>query len=153
MLSPMPEAFVKFLQRWVVTTIAVLVADLFVSGIDHKSVGSLLGASALLGLLNAFVRPLLLLISLPLLIWTLGLFILVINAMLLLMVGALLRPGFAVDGFWAAFWGGVIISIVSMIVNAFLGRGPKVKITRGKPGTRGNGRRLDDDGGGPIIDV
>ncbi len=149
----MPEAFVKFLQRWVVTTIAVLVADLLVRGIDHRSVGALLGASALLGLLNAFVRPVLLLFSLPLLIWTLGLFILVINAFLLMFVGWLMRPGFVVDGFGSAFFGGMIISLVSILVNAFLGRGPRVKISRGKPGSRNNTGRPDDDGGGPIIDV
>lgn len=148
----MPEAFVKFLQRWVVTTIAVLVADLLVRGIDHRSVGALLGASALLGLLNAFVRPVLLLFSLPLLIWTLGLFILVINAFLLMFVGWFV-PGFIVDGFGSAFFGGMIISLVSIVVNAFLGRGPRVKISRGKPGARGNTGRRDDDGGGPIIDV
>ena len=147
----MPEVLVRFVQRWAVTTVAVLVADLLPGGINHRSVGALLAASALLGFLNAFVRPLLLLISLPLLLWTLGLFVLVINALLLLMVGALLQPGFTVDGFGSAFWGGLVISIVSLVVNAFLGKGPAVRVSRG-PGRRAD-RGRKDDGGGPIIDV
>ena len=76
------------------TTVAVLVADWLLDGIQHRTIGSLFAASALLGFLNAFVRPLLLMVSLPLLLWSLGLFVLVINALLLLLVGGVLQPGF-----------------------------------------------------------
>jgi putative membrane protein len=148
----MSEVLVKFVQRWTVTTVAVLVADWLVHGIRHQSIGALLAASALLGFLNAFVRPLLVAISLPLLLWSLGLFVLVINALLLLLVGALLQPGFVVDGFGSAFWGGMVISLVSLVVNAFLGRNPAVRMSRG-PGSRRKPGRKSDDGGGPIIDV
>ena len=151
----MPEGLVKFLQRWLVTTIGVLLADVWVDGIRHQSFGALLGASLLLGLLNAFVRPLLMVISLPLLIFSLGLFTLVINAVLLSLVGGMLRPGFVVEGFGAAFWGGVIISVVSLVVNGFLGRGARVQIRgdfRGSTGRRRAGNK-DEDGGGPVIDV
>ena len=148
----MSEVLVKFVQRWTVTTVAVLVADWLVQGIRHQSIGSLLAASALLGFLNAFVRPLLVAISLPLLLWSLGLFVLVINALLLLLVGALLQPGFVVDGFGSAFWGGLVVSLVSLVVNAFLGRNPAVRVSR-SPGSRRKPGRKADDGGGPIIDV
>lgn len=152
----MPEVLTRFLQRWAVTTVAVLVADLLLDGIRHRSLGALVAASALLGFLNAFVRPLLLMVSLPLLVWSLGMFVLVINALLLLLVGGLLQPGFTVDGFMTAFWGGLVISMVSLVVNAFLGNGPAVKMSRG-PGGRGSRRSRRsssaDDGGGPIIDV
>ena len=151
----MPEGLVKFLQRWLVTTIGVLLADVWVDGIRPQSFGALLEASLLLGLLNAFVRPLLMLISLPLLIVTLGLFVLVINAVLLSLVGGMLQPGFVVDGFRSAFWGGVVISLVSLVVNGFLGRGSKVQFQGSIRGSTGRRRpkKRDDDGGGPLIDV
>jgi putative membrane protein len=154
MMDVMPEGLVKFLQRWLVTTIGVLLADVWVDGIRHQSFGALLEAS-LLGLLNAFVRPLLMVISLPLLIFTLGLFTLVINAVLLSLVGGMLQPGFVVEGFGAAFWGGLIISVVSLVVNGFLGRGAKVHVQGSIRGTMGRRRakKKDDDGGGPVIDV
>jgi len=151
----MPEGVLKFLQRWLVTTLGVLLADVWVDGIRHQSFGSLLEASLLLGLLNAFVRPLLMVLSLPLLIFSLGLFVLVINAVLLGLVGGLLQPGFVVEGFGAAFWGGVIISLVSLVVNGFLGRGAVVR-PGGDPGGPGRSRRRarrGDDDGGPWIDV
>ena len=93
------------------------------------------------------MRPLLLVVSLPLLLSTLGLFILVINALLLWMVGSLVK-GFHVLGFWPAFWGALVISIVSLISNFFLGRGPRVRVKKG------GGRRKSGDGSdGPVIDV
>jgi putative membrane protein len=149
----MPEVITRFFQRWAVTTVAVLVADWLLDGIQHRTIGSLFAASALLGFLNAFVRPLLLMVSLPLLLWSLGLFVLVINALLLLLVGGVLQPGFTVDGFGSAFLGGMVVSLVSLIVNAFLGSGPAVKVSRG-PARRGSrSSRTSNDGGGPIIDV
>jgi putative membrane protein len=149
----MPEVITRFLQRWAVTTVAVLVADWLLDGIHHRTLGSLLAASALLGFLNAFVRPLLLMVSLPLLLWSLGLFVLVINALLLLLVGGVLQPGFTVDGFGSAFLGGMVVSLVSLIVNAFLGSGPAVKVSRGPSRRGGRGSSTPNDGGGPIIDV
>lgn len=109
-----------FLQRWLVTTLGVLVAVVIVPGIDYESVPDVLLASLLLGALNAFVRPLMLWLTLPLVIFSLGLFVLVVNALLLYLVGHML-PGFSVAGFWSAFFGGLIISIVSMGINALAG--------------------------------
>jgi len=80
--------------------------------------------------LNASIRPLLKLLSLPIILLTLGLFIFVINALMLLMTGwvsGLLDLGFDVDGFWDAFFGGLIVSIVSLLLSMFMGVG-KTKV-------------------------
>jgi putative membrane protein len=107
-----------FVFRWIVTTIAVFVAAPIV-GINYGDrIGCLLGASLLLGIVNAFIRPVLLLLSLPLILLTLGLFILVINALMLKFVGQIV-PCFQVPGFWPAFFGAIIVSIVSWLLSAF----------------------------------
>jgi putative membrane protein len=107
-----------FLFRWIVTTIAVIVASALLSGIRYDSPSSLILAALLLGILNAFVRPVLLILSAPLILLTLGLFILVVNALMLLLVPGIVR-GFHVDGFGSAFWGAIIIGLVSWILSAF----------------------------------
>lgn len=136
----------QFFQRWIITTLAVLVAANVVKGLTYDHVGALLVASLLLGFLNAFVRPVLYVISLPLVVYTLGMFIFVINALLLWCVGSLVK-GFHVAGFWPAFWGALVISTVSLIANAFLGKGPRVQVKQG-------GRRRKSGGDdGPVIDV
>jgi len=107
-----------FVFRWAVTTVAVFVAAPIV-GINYGGrLDCLLGASLLLGLVNAFIRPILLLLSLPLILVTLGIFILVINALLLKFVGEIVSC-FQVAGFWRAFFGAIIISIVSWLLSAF----------------------------------
>ena len=107
-----------FVIRWLMTTVAVLVAAHLVPGISYEGWGTLLGASLLLGIINAFVRPILLLLSLPFIIITMGLFIFVINALLLLLVSKII-PAFQVSGFWSAFFGAIIISMVSWILSSF----------------------------------
>ena len=106
-----------FVFRWFVTAFAVFVAAPIV-GIDYTGLGCLLGASLLLGVINAFVRPILLFLSIPLILVTLGVFILIINALMLKFVGEIL-PCFEVPGFWRAFFGAIIISIVSWLLSAF----------------------------------
>lgn len=138
----------SFLQRWAITTLAVLVAANVVTGIRYDTVGGLLTASLLLGILNAVLRPVMLLLSLPLLILTLGLFTLVINAILLSIVGWVVQP-FHVDGFGAAFLGSFVISIVSLSVNVMLGT-HRIKVEARKAGQPPDGR---GDGDGPVIDV
>ena len=107
-----------FVFRWAVTTIAVMVASSVIHGIRYDTVASLIGASLLLGILNAFIRPFLLILSAPLILVTLGFFILILNGLLLLVVPGVV-VGFHVDGFWSAFWGAIVISIVSWILSAF----------------------------------
>jgi putative membrane protein len=103
------EIVKEFLQRWLITTVAVLVAAHIVPGIEYTNVTDLFVASLLLGVLNAIARPILMLLSLPLVILSLGLFLLVINAGLLYFVGWVVK-GFNVAGFWSAFFGALIIS-------------------------------------------
>jgi putative membrane protein len=107
-----------FLIRWLVTTIAVYITTKLISGIHVDSVGALVGAALLLGIINAFVRPILLLLSAPFILITMGVFIFVVNALLLRFVSWLIPP-FHVDGFWSAFFGSIIISIVSWILSSF----------------------------------
>jgi putative membrane protein len=136
-----------FLQRWLVNTLGVLVAAHLVRGISYDSFIGLLIASLVLGVLNAFLRPLLLLLTLPLLLFSLGLFVLVINAFLLYFVGWLVKS-FHVDSFGAAFWGSLVVSLISMLVNSLIGA------DTGKVSQRplADTKRPNDDGG-PVIDV
>jgi putative membrane protein len=110
----------EFFIRWFVTAVAVFVAAWIVPGIDYSNFTGLAFASLLLGIINAMVRPVLLILCLPLILVTMGLFILVLNALLLWFVSGIL-PGssFTVSGFWAAFWGGLVISVVSWLLSAF----------------------------------
>lgn len=140
---------VVFAQRWIINTLAVLVATQIVTGIRYDSVTSLFVASLIFGILIAFLRPLLFLLTLPLVVVTLGLFVLVINAGLLYLVGSLVK-GFHVDGFWPAFWGALVISLVSLVLNTLTGTGEsRVRVRRPAPGSKPAG----GDGNGPVIDV
>ena len=165
----MPPKLKEFLQRWAITTVAVLAAAYFVNGIRYDNWTGLLVTTLVLGLMNAFLRPLLLfatvgvlgafnvmlglrvaLVTLPLQILSFGFFLLVINAALLLFAGNLVSS-FLVDGFWTAFKGGLVISIVSLMLNSLTGAGnARIQIQRGKPRTPGD---KSDPGDGPVIDV
>ena len=107
-----------FVFRWAITTVAVMVASSIIHGIRYDSVASLIGAALLLGIFNAFLRPILLILSAPLILLTLGLFILIVNGLMLLIVPSIVI-GFHVDTFASAFWGAIVISIVSWILSAF----------------------------------
>lgn len=139
----------RFLLRWAINTLAVLVAVCVVPGLNYEKPLDLLLASLLLGILNAFVRPVLMFLSLPLLIFTLGIFTLFINALLLYFVGLLLQPHFYVRSFAGAFWGALIISIVSLVFNVITG----VNRTQFRFEHRARPRDTGHDDGGPIIDV
>jgi len=107
-----------FVFRWIITTVAVMIVPVFISGIRYDTWPSLIGAALLLGILNAFVRPVLLILSAPLILLTLGFFILIINALMLRLVPSIVI-GFHVDSFGSAFWGALLISIISWILSAF----------------------------------
>lgn len=107
-----------FLFRWAITTIAVMIAASILQGIRYDTAGALILAALLLGILNAFVRPILLILSAPLILLTLGVFIFVINGLMLYWVQGLVG-GFHVDSFGSAFWGAILISIISWILSAF----------------------------------
>src|SRR5687767_5291094 len=112
----MSDSVKAFLQRWFVTTLGVLAAAGIVNGVHAEGAVPLLAASLLLGILNAILRPILMIAALPLLILTLGLFTFVINALLLYFVANLVK-GFSVAGFWPAFKGALVISIISVFAN------------------------------------
>jgi putative membrane protein len=148
----MPDGWKSFLQRWFVTTLGVLAAAGMIQGIEARDVLSLLAASFLLGILNAFLRPVLLLLSLPLLFLTFGLFTLVINALLLYLVSSLVK-GFYVADFWAALKGALLISVVSIIANMMLGTKVQRRTSEPPRPPPPPNRPQPPGGTGPIIDV
>lgn len=133
-----------FLIRWLVTTVSVYIASKLIAGIHADSSGTLIGAALLLGIMNAFVRPILLLLSMPFILITMGIFIFVINALLLRFVSWLLPP-FHVDGFWSAFFGSIIISTVSWVLSSFFrtSDGHIHPITHHQTIKRANARTID----------
>ena len=114
----------RLILRILINAAALWAAVHLVSGIHFTgSTINLLCVALVFGILNAIVRPILFFFSLPLLIITLGLFTFVLNAIVLLLTSALssrLGLGFFVDGFGAAFWGAIVISIVSMLLSIFV---------------------------------
>ena len=132
----------QFVFRWAATTIAVMVASSIIRGIRYDTVAALIGASLLLGILNAFVRPFLLILSAPVILITLGLFILVLNGLLLLLVPSVVA-GFHVD----SFWGAIVISFVSWVLSAFFrGSDGRVHVLTHHTETRRvRGRVLEDE--------
>ena len=108
--------------RWLITTLAILAVPYVISGVQVKGFFSALLAGAILGILNALVRPLLIILTLPLTIVTIGLFIFVINALLFQFAAALV-PGMHVDSFWSALLASIIVSIVSWILNSMIAGG------------------------------
>ncbi len=113
----MNQGLRPFLTRWLCTTIAVAVA-VALTGMEATGGLALIGTALFLGIINAFIRPVLMLLSLPFIILTLGLFIFVVNAALLGLAGGLV-PGFAVNGFWNAFFGAIIVTIVNWSMSLF----------------------------------
>lgn len=114
----------RFLLRWLINAAALWVAVRIVPGVTYEGDWAYLLLVALVfGLLNALLRPLLTVLTCPLLVLTLGLFTFVINAVILLLTSAISRSlgvGFHVDGFWAAFLGALVVSIVSVLLSLFL---------------------------------
>ena len=148
---------VRFFKTWAINTFAVLIAVNIVPGITISTSRPYLApvlTALILGILNAFIRPILMLIALPLVILTLGLFTFVINALLLRLVAWFLPDFFHVENFWAAFFGAAVIWIISSLANLFTG-GSRVQIKRW-PGNKPPppaGKSGPGDGNGPIIDV
>ena len=108
------------LMRWLILTAAIIVTAYLLDGIQIDGFFSAIFSAALLGILNAFFRPILLVLTLPINILSLGLFTFVINALLLLMASGVI-PGLTVSGFWTALFGSLLISLVSFILNTFIG--------------------------------
>ena len=121
------------LIRWLTTTAAILATAYLLDGIQVSGFFSAVFAAAVLGILNAFFRPIALLLTLPINILSLGLFTFIINALMLKMASGLI-PGFSVYGFWTAIFGSLLISVISWLLNSFIseqGTVTSIHVTRG----------------------
>ncbi len=105
--------------RWLTLTGAIIITSYMLDGIHIKGFFSAFFAAAFLGISNAFFRPVLILLTLPITILTFGFFTFVINAIMLMMVAGIL-PGFHIAGFWSAVFGSAMISIISWLINSFI---------------------------------
>jgi putative membrane protein len=114
----------SLLLHWILNAAALWVAAAIVPGLDfHGGLGRLLLVAAVFGIVNSLLRPLLTILTCPLILLTLGLFMLVINALMLMITGWLSESwslGFTVSGFWAAFFGGLVVGLVSMVLSLAL---------------------------------
>ena len=109
-----------FLVRLLITALGLWVASVVVPGVSISGIWTLLFAALWLGIVNAVIRPIALVLTFPVTLITLGLFILVINAAMFALVAALL-DGFHLSGFWAALMGAIVVSITSWLASAFIG--------------------------------
>ena len=107
------------LIRWLILSVAIMAAAHLFSGIHVNGFGTALFAALVLGILNAFFRPILFILTLPINVLTLGLFTFVINAVLLMMTSGIIG-GLVVDGFGSALFGSLIISLVSLLLSSFI---------------------------------
>ena len=117
MLIPM-----KLLIKWLLAAVALLCVAYLYSGVEVRSFGAALIAALVIGLCNAIVRPVLVILTLPVTVITLGLFLLVINALMFWAASSLAGNGFQVHGFWAAMIGSVLYSIISLVIQSLVGR-------------------------------
>ena len=137
----MKPSLINLLVRWLVLALGVTLATKLVHGIRCDDNATLIGVVVLLSLFNAVLRPILVLFALPFIVLTLGLGLLIINAILFYWVGKMI-DGFHVADFWAALWGALIVSLTNMVLGAFLRSPPRPP--------SGPGRKR---GGGDVIDI
>ena len=116
-----------FLIRAAVVGIGLWLASKIVSGIAFNSTETLIAAALLLGIVNAFVRPIIVILTLPITLLTLGLFLLVINALMILLVAWFL-PGFMVAGFGSAVFAAIIVSLTSWVMSGWIGPRGRVEV-------------------------
>ncbi len=115
----MLDNLMPFLLHWGVMSLSLWAASYVFSGIRFADTPSLIISALLLGFANAIVKPLLVILTLPLTLVTLGFFLLVINALMLLLVSSLVR-GFTISGFWTAFFASIFIAILSFLIGVFV---------------------------------
>jgi putative membrane protein len=143
----------KFIQTWLINTFAVLVTvTVLQPHFRCEPKGAVFLVSLLLGVLNTFLRPLMMLVALPLVLYTLGLFLVVINGCLIYMVDGIMGKTFEVEGFGWAMLGSVLIGVIALILNVVTGNtNGQFKARRQQRPPKSPGR--DDGGDGPVIDV
>lgn len=111
---------IGFLLRWSMNLLALVIAATLIEGVKIQSIEMGILAAGILGIVNAVIRPVVLILTLPINLLTLGLFTLVINAAMLKLVAAVV-PGLVIENFSAAFFGALIISLTSWVLNIFIG--------------------------------
>ena len=119
----MNAPLVQLLVRWLVLALGVTLATKLVNGISCDSTETLIVVVLLLSFFNAIIKPLLVLFTLPFIVLTMGLGVVVINALLFLFVGRLV-DGFHVAGFWPAVWGALVVSVTNLILSGFTRKPP-----------------------------
>lgn len=119
---------VRLLLRWLINAAALFVLPYLFESIEVRTFYVALIVALLLGLVNAVIRPILIVLTLPVTVLTLGVFILVINALLFWFVASFV-DGFYVAGFWTAFWGAIVYSLISWAVSALLLGEPRMVVT------------------------
>lgn len=127
-----------FLLRWSMNLLALMTAAVFITGVRIQSIEMGIIAAGILSIVNAVIRPVVLILTLPINLLTLGLFTLVINAAMLQLV-SMVVPGLQIDSFKAAFFGALIISITSWLLNIFVAGDGKVVFIK-RAGRDGDGR-------------
>lgn len=115
----MLDNLLPFLIHWGITALSLWVASLIFKGIKFTDTSSLIVSALLLGFANAIVKPLLIVLTLPLTFLTFGLFLLVINALMVMLVARLVK-GFTVSSFWTAFFASIFIAVLSFVIGAFV---------------------------------
>ena len=116
----MLDHLAPFLLHWAITALSLWAASHIFKGVRFDGAGALVVSALLLGFANAIVKPLLIVLTLPLTLLSFGLFLLVINALVILLVAALVR-GFHVSGFWTALFASLFVSVLSLVIGAFFG--------------------------------
>lgn len=139
----MNHPFFALLVRWSVLALGVTLATKIIPGIHYDTLGTLIVVVVLLSLFNAVLKPLLVLVSLPFIVLTLGLGVVLINALLFLLVGRLV-DGFYVEGFWPALGGALIVSLTTMVMSKLIGNKPRPP----GPGAGGGGGAGSGGGAG-----
>jgi putative membrane protein len=120
-----------FLLRVAIVALGLWLATQILPGLYFEGPGTLLGAALLLGIVNAIVRPVAVVLTLPLTLLSLGLFLLVVNAAMLGLV-ALLLSGFQISGFWTAIGGSLIVSVTGWLASGLIGNNGKVEVMRSR---------------------
>lgn len=136
---------IRMTIKWLALTASIMITSYLIDGISVDGISSAFLAAAVLGILNVFLRPIALILTLPVNILSLGLFTFVINALMLIITSKLI-PGFNVDGFWAAVIGSLLISIVSWVINMFTSE--KVSVKNVKNNLNSGYIDLEDKGNG-----
>jgi putative membrane protein len=113
--------------RWLILTLSILAAAYIFEGIEVNSFFSALFAAAVLGILNAFFRPVLILLTLPINLLTLGLFTFVVNALMLMLTSSIIS-GFHVQGFWSAVFGSLVISVISWLLTSVVNDEGRIEV-------------------------